>query len=301
MARQRPSWVNKTLLTSQVYDVIEGFVSSPNCEASEIATSLTSLFLPFTRTRSDIENVDCLWGTIFWTASTFFPGATEHWRLIELVREIQRIPAPPGEAISADEDANGHEWWVDLPGWTRVWADLECDAPITTPIRNRKGATQEQPMKFTPGPWRREDGKPMSALAWTNLNAFAAKLYAQTPLDYLGLIGLQSFLEALEKDISPRDLDNVVPAAACWVLSAGKSLWDNSEEFGMAINERDPIDSLTMSGGELYTGTRGLSDERWTFWKERFAILSKRLDLSPNTRLFASQAFDEMKCIEVRK
>jgi hypothetical protein len=293
--------VDKTPLTAEIYDVIAEFVSDPRCKSSETAVSLTSLFLPFTSTLTDIENVEFLWGTIFWTASTFFPGATEHWRLLELVRDIQRIPAPPGDGVRQDEEANGHEWWVDLPGWERVWADLECDAPITVPVLNRKGAKQLKPTRFTPGPWRLDDNKPMSGSAWTNLNAFAAKLYAQTPLDCLGLIGLQSLLEALEKDIPPKDLDNVVPAAACWVLSAGKDLLHNSEVYESSIEDMNHSECLGDHRGDLYNGAKGFSDERWSFWKDRFGNLSKRSELSPNTRLFASQARDEMTCIEVRK
>ena len=300
MANQpRPSWVEKNPLTTQIYDIVESFLSDSTRKVSDAANLLTSTLLPYTRTISDVENVECLWGTILWTASTFSPGAMEHWRLIELVREIQRTQSPTGAGVSEDEELNSREWWVDLPRWYEVWADLQCDAPMPPSKQSRKERRQSRPTKFTPRPWRRDDGKPMPGSAWTSLNAFAAKLYAETPLDHLGLIGTQSVIEALEREMSPTDLDNVVPAASCWIISAGKDIFDYSQDFDTAIQERS--NTLALTSGDLYKGMEGLADERWKFWKNRFAALSKRQDLSPNTRLFASQAKDEMTCIEVRK
>ncbi|KAG9232341.1 hypothetical protein BJ875DRAFT_81808 [Amylocarpus encephaloides] len=295
----RPAWVNGNSLTGNVFDIIADFLSNDR-KASRSASELTSLFLPYTSTIKETENVQCLWGTIFWLASNFHPGATEHWLLTELVQEIQKIPAPPGNGVKQDQEQTGQEWWTDLPGWRSAWADFECDAPLVPRMMSREGAEQTKSTLFTPGPWRSGDGNPMSGQAWANLNAFAAKLHARTDLDFLDLAGLYALLEALEQEISSKDLDNVVPAAACWILSAGKEIRENDEEHD--VDENGPVETKRLPGsrGGLYKGPKGFSDERWAFWKSRFAELSKRADLNQNTRLFATQALDEMTCIEVR-
>jgi hypothetical protein len=98
--------------------------------------------------------------------------------------------------------------------WRAVWDDYEFDAPLLPRMGERK-SYRCLLTKFLPGPWRNRDGGPMVSIAWASLNAFGARLHAQTDLALLDVRALFALMEALEDDRSTRALDDVVPAAAC--------------------------------------------------------------------------------------
>jgi hypothetical protein len=164
---------------------------------------------------SDIQNVCHLWGVIFFMATTYHPSSPRHSLLVDLVLEIRKCSAPPFPGRLAYEKQWGCSFWEDLPIWRAVWNDYEFDAPLVPRMGERKSDRSLLENQFLPGPWRNRDGGPMVSIAWASLNAFGARLHAQTDLALLDVRALFALMEALEDERSARALDDVVPAAAC--------------------------------------------------------------------------------------
>lgn len=134
--------------------------------------------------------------------------------------------------------------------------------------------------------------------AWTNVNAFVAVI-TKEGLDDFSLYGKWAMRDALEdhhEDSSTSrgfataamKLNAYVPAAAVWVLAVGKELCEKDDSVPSSPNEGVP-------SGE---GTDAIPEDRWRFWKEGFQAMSRREDLSSETREVAAEAFAKMEDIE---
>jgi hypothetical protein len=214
-APPRPAFVVWNPLTTSIYDSITEYLSSPDRDAGSAAAELTSLMTPYMSSTSDIQNVCHLWGVIFFMATTYHPSSPRHSLLLDLVLEIRKCSAPPFPGRLAYEKQGGCSFWEDLPIWRAVWNDYEFDAPLVPRMGERKSDGSLLENQFLPGPWRNRDGGPMVSIAWASLNAFGARLHAQTDLALLDVRALFALMEALEDERSARALDDVVPAAAC--------------------------------------------------------------------------------------
>ena len=60
------------------------------------------------------------------------------------------------------------------------------------------------------------------------MNAVLAKLHAATNVDKLDTLGLFALKDALEWEHDTKAFDDLVPAAAVWVVFAGKALKFNN-------------------------------------------------------------------------
>lgn len=97
---------------------------------------------------------------------------------------------------------------------------------------------------------------------------------------------LRNTLENTPSDIN--ELNGKVPAAAVWININGNDIY---EAKGHITGEYDYETSE-------WKGEKGWSKERWAFWKDRFAAISKEETLSLETREIAKKAAESMGKIE---
>ena len=81
---------------------------------------------------------------------------------------------------------------------------------------------------------------------------------------HLDLKGLFALIDALEYKYGAGALDDLVPAAAVWVIFAGRKVKFNDVGYPPS---GDDVGSgrLPWSAGPLWGGKKGFSDERWGF------------------------------------
>lgn len=105
-----------------------------------------------------------------------------------------------------------------------MWSDFELDAPVFPRYEDQHGHIARWPDGVLPGPWRAA----LSGPEWSSLNPFVARLHSAAPeLQLLDLVGLRAMLEALEETQPAHVLEDVLPAAACWIIYAGGMLNGN--------------------------------------------------------------------------
>lgn len=104
---------------------------------------------------------------------------------------------------------------------------------------------------------------------WKSLNSFAARAYGK------GIVQWRNFAvwelrAALEEDFdNAAALEYHMAIVKEWVLHAGNRIFEDART---TCND----DSKVLKPGSLYNGSPGLNMERWNFWKERLAEISRR-------------------------
>lgn len=98
-------------------------------------------------------------------------------------------------------------------------------------------------------------------------------------------------IEALEQPLTPSQLDDVLPAAACWILYAGKELRNNDVDYPCPP-DTGGTRRLPWSKGEPWDGPHAFSHARWEFWMERLREIAERSDVSETVRLAALNALE---------
>ncbi len=126
------------------------------------------------------------------------------------------------------------------------------------------------------------------------MHAVLAKLYAEaSEIEKLDVQGLFALIDALEWELDYAALDDLVPAAAVWVVFAEKAVKFNS--VGYAQHQHDGgTGRLPWSVGPLWKGRRGFSLERWGFWRERFGVVRAVEGVANFTRGWADRAWIAM-------
>lgn len=117
-------------------------------------------------------------------------------------------------------------------------------------------------------------GQDASAVSeWVSLNSFAARILGVGLQDWdnFAIWELRATLE--EADSTSESIKDAQLATACeWITQAGKYLHEKGRK-GVTL---DDADARSLKTGKLLPDVKpGLSDERWTFWRERLAELSK--------------------------
>lgn len=120
----------------------------------------------------------------------------------------------------------------------------------------------------------------------------------------LKIYGLWTLRDALESESSDgpssydlQFLDVVVPAAAQWMLHAGKAIFNCGDVVQEdVIQPSHGLDSLAAVG--LWKGKPGFCKERWTLWKKRFEWVNSVEELNVVSREVARQAKKAMEEIE---
>ena len=143
---------------------------------------------------------------------------------------------------------------------------------------------------------------------WQNFNAFSAKIWAQDPgpsnVDVESIWPLLALVEALERvpqtpeaiaenkfSLVPLSTVSVnVVAAAQWVCIAGKQISRlRNEDVGESWK------GALKTKGELWEGKEGYCQERWSFWIERFRVVSKLNGISEDGTSWAEKAIRKME------
>ena len=120
----------------------------------------------------------------------------------------------------------------------------------------------------------------------------------------LKIYGLWTLRDALESEFSDgrysydiQFLDVVVPAAAQWMLHAGKAIFNSGDEVQEdEIQPSHVLESLTTV--KLCKGKPGFCRGRWTLWKKRFEWAQSVKELNGVCRGLARQAKKTMEEIE---
>jgi hypothetical protein len=133
--------------------------------------------------------------------------------------------------------------------------------------------------------------------AWARMNFFYARLTDGDVSD-LSMYSIFAMRAALEDKLQDdpeatavQKYDAFVPAAGSWILGAGHKIFRIQKD----LTPSDDKGGDPARGGELWNGKSELSKERWMFWKERLAAISKMDELQEGTRVVAKDAVEEME------
>jgi hypothetical protein len=136
--------------------------------------------------------------------------------------------------------------------------------------------------------------------AWTNLNTFFAHVTHKDLVD-LSIFAIWAMREALEYEhqddeegTAVQKYNVLVPAAAAWVFGMGKKLARKRKD----LTPTDRKQGNPGRGGDLWKGKAEFSEERWNFWKERFAAIADIKGISSKTSDIAKDAVEAMERAE---
>lgn len=136
--------------------------------------------------------------------------------------------------------------------------------------------------------------------AWANVNYFFARITAGGFQD-LSLYAIWVMRDALENEqqddmegTAAQKYNVYVPAAAAWIFGLGRTLFRKEED----LTPKDRKHGNPAKGGELWKGKAEFSKERWSFWKERLVVISKKDEVSEKTRAISKDALQAMERAE---
>jgi hypothetical protein len=145
--------------------------------------------------------------------------------------------------------------------------------------------------------------------AWTSYNYLLARLTQEELLDN-SLFAVWALAQALEVNISDskqgepmpgtkaQKVDALVPAAAVWVIGAGKALYGKEEDKDPKHGKKECKVEDLKDGERLWPASARFSKERWAFWKSRFGEFSGVEEAEEETRKVAGEAVEAMKKAE---
>lgn len=113
----------------------------------------------------------------------------------------------------------------------------------------------------------------------------------------VGSEGLYALIDGLEYNHDAGALDDVVPAAAVWIIFAGRKLKFNDVGYPPSGND-EGSGRLPWSAGPLWRGKKGFSNERWAFWNEKFRAVSLDHGVKKETEEWAKRAWEAMKEVD---
>ena len=296
MQFDEPAWMVSQPGSHEVFNTLVSFISNAFAEPDDVQyhvestiTTLEALSIQNPTITQYKAQSRMLFAIILAIVKQLDADATQQNNLITLVLSLRELPLPANVAQGIDPGPMGSDMNRSLTQFIHVWSDIEYDAPLHPRFDDRPGlpiVSGERP------PWRLEPNRYLSATAWTNLNAFMARLHTSAPdVQRLDTRGLFAMIEALEQPLTPSRLDDVLPAAACWIIYAGQVLKKNDipyayfpEDFG---SKRMP-----WSKGELWNGPYAFNRPRWDFWMQKFREISERDNVSGPVREVALRAFN---------
>ena len=297
-----PTWISAHSLCHPTFRIIAKYTTDSTIKPETASAQLLELYSPALQDPQTLFDIGFLWATILHAASQTDPLSSLHTRLTDLFLAIREQP-PPEEtpAIAEFKDIHGNvSFWGSLPLLTTVWKDLDIAAPLHPRLMDRPYYANDtrrgpRPTSSSLGPWRDE---PLTSAQWASLNALLAKEHARTNIMHLDLKGLFALIEALEYEYRESDaLDDLIPAAAVWIVFAGKKLKLNDVRYPPSGDDGGS-GRLPWSAGSLWGGKKGFSAERWRFWEERFRIVSLSDGISLGTKGWAEKAYETMKQID---
>ncbi|KAG8423719.1 hypothetical protein J3458_000588 [Metarhizium acridum] len=166
---------------------------------------------------------------------------------------------------------------------TRVWSELPMLGPVMRDEWN-----------FSPD-FDGSEKDNATIQEWISLNSFAARIYGASlqPWVNLGIWELRSGLEEAPED-RPNAKDTRIATAYEWIVHAGKELYAN----GRQAQQLDAMEQRALKPGSLLKiEASGLSNDRWSFWRERIGVLGAGAG-SGVAKEKAQKALETMKEIE---
>lgn len=266
--------------SDDVYSTILASLTN-SIDPKETASALTKPINAFVesngpRTDESPDETD-IWDTMLLIARQQPPSSPFITSLVTLLAAVKEMPSP---------DHWPHPWYL---GQQQSWRDLLGFGPEVRENWNRdifEGAVEGDGWSCTPE-------------GWASMNAFVAQITVAGVVDFklYAIWALRNALEDIPAQVSNgghiTNLDREVPAAAVWILEAGKMMfteWLGLKDFGHGN---------AAKGGMLWVG-EGYEPERWVFWRERFRWVGEQRDVktTEETRVWARRALEKMEEIE---
>lgn len=286
-------WIKSDPSNQAVFDTLVTFLENASTDSAnlkQLVASTTATLTSFGMQHPDAEECSAQSRILFAILLTIVQqldyAAAQQDHLVLLVLDLRNVTIPATVSESIDEDAIDSNMNHDLSNLINVWSNFERDASLHPRREDRPDYRDYDDHR---PPWRQLPGRYLTAAQWTSLNAFLARLHVAAPdVSHLDLRGLFAMIEALEQPLSPMQLEDAVPAAACWILFAGEKLRTNDVSYAYRVTTSK---RLPWSKGELWQGQHAFNQERWHFWMQRFSAIADRADVDQNTRLMALRAF----------
>ncbi|ETS76988.1 hypothetical protein PFICI_10862 [Pestalotiopsis fici W106-1] len=259
-----------------VYQCVNNFLRDTSCTADDTAATLTDAS-QWSQKTLEVYCWDLGW---IWVSKILEIPALHPLlkRLIQLLYAIQKRPAPRGE----DSD-----FWFCLPRFFGQLNELNS-------WRGLYDCVVDDPKDL------------YTAGEWASVNSFQSLWYNDQPLPVAcedvegysffsphpqhGLGMLRTALEITPKHVS---LNQVVPAAAVWIVNAGRKFHERcrlNKDLGADRISRRPY----QVPDEFYKGEDTYNLDRWKFWKSRFGELQNDETLEESTRQWAARAYTAM-------
>jgi hypothetical protein len=271
------------------FNLIKTFLDSEAPSITQLSTDLTNPINDYSETGESSlwRAIAMLWLPLLDIVIQIPESHSWQDQLVSLVDEISKTPRPslPESEVEKFERDYGRFWdgppafkfFVMEPWHKGRWE--------RTP---RNAAIMESPAwrLFAPR-WTIDE--------WTSMNAFCARCNSRLAEVRFRVGPLKVLNHALEVRRRADVLDDNVPAAAVWMIYAGKWIFENEEcsEEVLGVAMGDPEKARW-----LYEGPQGYNRERWLFWKRRFGEEAEDGEVSEKTRWFARKAHEEMGRVE---
>ena len=300
MQLNEPSWISLEPNSHAIYDTFVSFLDSASTpeqreNAQELVESTIATMVSIGTQQPSVDQYRfesrMLFGILFTIVKQLdaAANAAQQDHLIKLVLSIRDLPLPTSVAeqiATRDIDSDMNR---DLSKLKNVFADLNWDAPLHPPLAGRFMPIVRSPRY---SPWGAEPGRYLTPSEWANVNAFAARLHAAAPdLHHWDLRGLYAMVEALEQPLTQTPLEDVLPAAANWIIYAGEELQRNSVPYAK-YGSNDSTKRLACSRGELWKGPLVFNRARWAFWMQRFIEIAEMDGVSDTVRMAALRAVE---------
>lgn len=230
-----------------------------------------------------------LFAILFTAVKQFDVTAAQQDHLVKLVLTLRQVALPATVAQQIDPGALNSDMNEDLNKLINAFSDFERDAPRHPRLEDRPNYAGRG---FPRSPWWLEPGQCLTAREWTNVNAFVARLHNAAPdIRKVDIRGLFAMIEALEQPLTSSQLEDVLPAAAYWIVYAGNELRGNDIPYAFYDNDGGSK-RLPYSRGQLWNGQHAFNPARWEFWMQRFKDIAERTDVSDKVRLAALRALE---------
>lgn len=290
-----PPWVATDPGKHAIFAELRSFVDEASAEPAESQTlarstveALCSLGAREPSNEDYRQESRVLFGVLCTMVKQLDAAAPQQDYMVTLVLSLRDVPVPATAMQGFDYPDEHKDMNRELLCLKNVWADFDQDAPLHPRLEDRS----IYPRAREGSPWRLEQFRSLSGQEWTNLNAFVARLHVAAPdLWHWDLRGLYAMIEALEQPLSSSRLDDVLPAAASWIIYAGEQLKSNDVPYAYYPDDGG-AKRYPWSKGELWHGPHAFNSARWEFWMQRFKEISGREDVSDEVRAAASAAFE---------
>ncbi|KAG7095086.1 hypothetical protein E1B28_005874 [Marasmius oreades] len=197
----------------------------------------------------------------------------------KLIKGLEAIKSLPPAIIPKKGNESEQEQYSNWGGF--VWNDL----PIL-------GANMREKWNY------QDNGDEEARAQWVNLNAFVARIAVAhiAGFELYAIWSLRDAFEGTEFAERGAPLNGLVPAAAQWILIAGRLMYHSQRVWIVPTNQGDPA----RGGSLIPVIKKGFSKERWAFWRKGFEIVSQYLgeQIGKGTRAVAMEAWDKMNEIE---